>query len=181
MNTYLNIYYKLCINQEHVGLSFNTDFLEANVINIVLLFSGLIYILKQFLGATLETRQQKVLAAIQESEERLQKASIRLMESEKQFQQTEIVIKQIEQEAVITAKKVRQSILAQGKLDIERLTEAGKATIAIAERQVREQIQKQITNLAIRQVSLDLEKQLNLSIQSKIIDENIMQLGDQRL
>eukprot|EP00171_Calliarthron_tuberculosum_P023902 IDg23902t1 len=79
----------------------------------------------QFLGATLNNRQQKVLTAIQESEERLQKANIRLIESEKQFKQTKMVIKQIEQEAIITAEKVRNSILAQGKLDIERLTEAG--------------------------------------------------------
>jgi F-type H+-transporting ATPase subunit b len=166
------------MHEENTGFGLNTDFLEANVINIVLLFSGLVYVLKQFLGSTLSTRQQKVLTAIQESEERLQKANTRLVESEKQFKQTEMVIKQIEQEAIVTAEKVRNSILAQGKLDIQRLTEAGKVSIAIAERQVREQIQQQITHLAIRQVTLDLEKQMNLSIQSKIIDENIMKLGD---
>nr|YP_007878275.1 ATP synthase CFO B chain subunit I [Calliarthron tuberculosum]AGA63886.1 ATP synthase CFO B chain subunit I [Calliarthron tuberculosum] len=178
MQAYLNIFGILCMHKENTGFGLNTDFLEANVINIVLLFSGLVYVLKQFLGATLNNRQQKVLTAIQESEERLQKANIRLIESEKQFKQTKMVIKQIEQEAIITAEKVRNSILAQGKLDIERLTEAGKVSIAIAERQVREQIQQQITHLAIRQVTLDLEKQMTLPIQSKIIDENIMQLGD---
>nr|YP_009589191.1 ATP synthase CFO B chain subunit I [Corallina ferreyrae]QBL75707.1 ATP synthase CFO B chain subunit I [Corallina ferreyrae] len=178
MQAYYNIYCVLCMHEENTGFGLNTDFLEANVINIVLLFSGLVYVLKQFLGSTLSTRQQKVLTAIQESEERLQKANTRLVESEKQFKQTEMVIKQIEQEAIITAEKVRNSILAQGKLDIQRLTEAGKVSIAIAERQVREQIQQQITHLAIRQVALDLEKQMNLSIQSKIIDENIMKLGD---
>ena len=79
---------------------------------------------------------------------------------------------------IITAAKVRQSILDQGKLDIERLAEAGKVSIAIAERQVREQIQQQITKLAIRQVALDLKKQITSAIQSKIIDENIMQIGE---
>lgn len=178
MNNYLNIYNVLCLEHNNINYGFNTNFLEANVINIILLVAGLSYVLKQFLGTNLVARQEKVLIAIQEAEERLQKAHVRLIESEKQFKQTEMVIKQIEQEAIITAEKVRQSILAQGKLDIQRLTEAGKVSIAIAERKVREQIQHQITNLAIRQVSLDLQKQLNLSIQSKIIDENIMQLGD---
>ena len=178
MNSYAVVHNMLCAHIENKELGFNTDFLEANVVNIVILFSGLVYLLKQFLGALLMLRQQKVLTAIQESEERLQKASIRLAESEKQLKQAEIVIKQIEQEAVITAAKVRQSILNQGKLDIERLTEAAKASITIAEAQVREQIQQQITHLAIRQVSLDLKQQMTPAMQAKIIDENIIQLGD---
>lgn len=178
MDTYIQIYQVLCEHSVDKGFGFNTDFLEANVINILLLLSGLIYVLKQFLGATLNSRQKKVLTAIQESEERLKQANIRLLESEKQFKQTEIVIKQIEQEAIITAEKVRKSILAQGELDIQRLTEAGKISISIAEMQVREQIQQQITSLAIRQVSLDLKSQMTPFIQNKIADANIMQLGD---
>ena len=156
----------------------NPDFLEANVVNIAILLSGLVYLLKQFLGDLLKNRQQKVLAAIQESEERLKKANMRLIESEKQFKQASMVIKQIQQEAIVTAAKVRQSILDQGRLDIERLTEAGKTSIAITERQVIEQIQRQITDLAIRQVRLELKQQIKLPEQTKIIDENIVQLGD---
>lgn len=156
----------------------NTDFLEANVINITILFSGLVYLLRQFLGELLKNRRQKVLAAIQESEERLEKASERLIESEKQFDQASIVISQIKQEAVVTAAKVRESILDQGKVDIERLTESGKVSIAIAERQVVEQIQQQIIDLAVLQAGQDLKKQMTSSMQAKIIDENIIQLGD---
>jgi len=160
------------------SLTLNTNFLEANVVNIAILFFGLVYLLKQFLGALLKNRRQKVLEAIQESEERLQKASIRLAESEKQLEQAEMVIIQIEQEAIVTAAKVRQSILDQGKLDIERLTEAGKLSIAIAERQVIGQIQQQIIDLSILQVGQDLKNQITSSVQTKIIDENILQLGD---
>nr|YP_009745199.1 ATP synthase CF0 subunit I [Halymenia maculata]QIG87209.1 ATP synthase CF0 subunit I [Halymenia maculata] len=162
-------------NQE--GISLNSDFLEANVINIGLLLSGLIYVLKQFLGSILITRQEKVLAAIQEAEERLQQANVRLVESEKQLAQTQIVIGQILEEAELIAKKVRQSILDQGKYDIERLTIASKASIATAENQVRQQIQQQITTLAISKVTLQLQNQVNPAMQAKIIDSNIAQLG----
>ncbi len=178
MNTCIVICNMLSQHAKNKHLGLNTDFLEANVINIAILFFGLAYLLKQFLGALLGARRQKVLAAIQESEERLQKANNRLVESEKQFAQAAMVIKQIEQEAIITAAKVRQSILDQGKLDIERLTEAGKASILIAERQVRDQIQQQITYLAVRQVALDLKRQMTSDVQAKIVDENILQLGD---
>lgn len=178
MNIYIAVCNMLSQHATNQAIGLNTDFLEANVINITILLSGLIYLLKQFLGDLLKNRRKKVLAAIQESEERLEKANARLIESEKQFNQAAIVIKQIEQEAIVTAAKVRQSILDQGKLDIERLTAAGKASIAIAERQVVEQIQQYIIDLAVLQVGQDLKKQIASSVQTKIIDENIVQLGD---
>ena len=103
------------ISQEYlnVAIGFNSNFLEANVLNIFLLLSGLIYVLKQFLGSALSLRQEKVLFAINESEERLQQATIRLNEAEKQLAQTQIIIDQIIKEAKITAEKVRYSILEQ--------------------------------------------------------------------
>nr|YP_009510431.1 ATP synthase CF0 subunit I [Gracilaria caudata]YP_010196148.1 ATP synthase CF0 subunit I [Gracilaria caudata]AXI96104.1 ATP synthase CF0 subunit I [Gracilaria caudata]UAD83545.1 ATP synthase CF0 subunit I [Gracilaria caudata] len=159
------------------GISFNTDFLEANVINILLLLSGLIYVLKEFLGSILVTRQEKVLLAIQESEERLQQANLRLSESEKQLAQTQMVITQIIKEAELTAQKVRQSILDQGKADVNKLISASKASIATAEIQIKQQIQLQITSLAIKRVTMQLQNQITPALQSKIIDNNIAQLG----
>lgn len=159
------------------GLSFNSNFLEANVINIALLASGLVYVLKNFLGSMLSTRQGRVLSSIQEAEERLQQATLRLTESEKQLAQTKLVIEQIKQEAETTAQKVRESILSQGKLDIERLAAAGKASIATAENQVRQQIQQQIIALSINRVSLQLRSQITPIIQTQLIDKSIMEIG----
>lgn len=177
MENTIYIFKLLADHHTHQGLSFNSNFLEANVINILLLLSGLIYVLKNFLGSMLSLRQNRVISSIQEAEERLQQANIRLAESEKQLAQTQIVILQIIQEAELTAQKVRESILSQGKIDIDKLTSAGKASITTAENQVRQQIQKQIIALAINKVSLQLQSQVNMTIQSKLIDDNIAQLG----
>nr|YP_010851016.1 ATP synthase CF0 subunit I [Aphanocladia stichidiosa]WGH13981.1 ATP synthase CF0 subunit I [Aphanocladia stichidiosa] len=160
----------------YTGISFNSNFLEANVFNILLLLGGLIYVLRKFLGSILIDRQSKVLFAINESEERLKQANIRLSEAEKQLAQTQIIINQIINEAEITAKKVRESILEQGKLDIDKLTKSSKASVKFAENQVRLQIQQQITALAIQKVSLELKSQMNSIMQEKIIDQGIMQL-----
>lgn len=167
------------ISQQYIGMkvSFNSNFLEANVLNIILLVSGLIYVLKQFLGSILSLRQEKVLFAINESEERLNQANIRLNEAEKQLAQTQMIIDQIIHEAEITAEKVSQSILEQGKSDIERLTASSKASIQYAENQVKQQIQQQITALAINRVSMKLQNQMTLAMQVKIIDKNIIQLN----
>nr|QCI04241.1 ATP synthase CF0 subunit I [Anotrichium furcellatum] len=159
-----------------LSISFNSNFLEANVLNILLLLSGLIYVLKNFLGAILSERQEKVLLAIQESEERLQQANRRLQESEKQLDQTKIVISQIIQESETTSARVRQSILDQGKIDVEKLTASSKASIISAENQVKYQIQQQITALAITKVTAQLKDQMTGGIQSDLIDKSIIQL-----
>nr|YP_009393916.1 ATP synthase CF0 subunit I [Polysiphonia sertularioides]ARW62478.1 ATP synthase CF0 subunit I [Polysiphonia sertularioides] len=160
----------------YFSISFNSNFLEANVLNIFLLLGGLIYVLKNFLGSILSDRQSKVLFAINESEERLQQANIRLNEAEKQLAQTQVIINQIINEAETTAKKVRESILEQGKSDIEKLTESSKSSVKFAESQVRLQIQQKITSLALKKVSSELVNKMNPIMHSKIIDKNIMQL-----
>jgi len=161
------------------GWGFNPNFLEANVINIAILLSGVVYLGRNFLTSALESRQQKVAEAIQESEERLQQASTRLSEAEKQLTEAQIVIDQIKKEAEVTARKVKETILAQGKLDIERLTNNGKSSIEKAEVQIKKQIQQHITNLAIERVSLQIKSYLTPALQSKVIDTNISQLGGQ--
>nr|YP_009399914.1 ATP synthase CF0 subunit I [Tolypiocladia glomerulata]ARW69733.1 ATP synthase CF0 subunit I [Tolypiocladia glomerulata] len=160
----------------YLGIGFNTNFLEANVLNILLLLTGLVYVLKNFLGSILNDRQNKVLFAIRESEEKLEQAKIRLNEAEKQLAQTQVIINQIINEAEATAKKVRESILEQGKFDIEKLTESSKNSVRFAENQVRLQIQQQITALAIQKVSSDLKVKMTPTIQSKIINQSIIQL-----
>nr|YP_009395372.1 ATP synthase CF0 subunit I [Polysiphonia infestans]ARW64352.1 ATP synthase CF0 subunit I [Polysiphonia infestans] len=163
-------------NLLYSSVSFNSNFLEANVLNILLLLLGLIYVLKNFLGSILNERQSKVLFAIQESEERLDQATLRLNEAKKQLAQTQIIINQIINEAETTAKKVRESILEQGKVDINKLTESSKTSIEFAEDQVRLQIQQQITLLAIQKVSSEIKDHMNPAMQNKIIDQSIMQL-----
>ena len=161
------------------GFGFNSNFLEANVLNIALLVSGVFYLGKNFLTSALELRQQKVTEAIQEAEERLQQANTRLLDSEKQLTEAQTVIAKIKKEAQTTARTVKETILAQGKLDIERLTNNGKSSIEKAELQIKKQIQQRITNLAIERVSTQLKDYMTPSLQSKVIDNNIAQLGGQ--
>nr|YP_009297746.1 ATP synthase CFO B chain subunit I [Kumanoa americana]AOM67480.1 ATP synthase CFO B chain subunit I [Kumanoa americana] len=164
------------VHEEVHAFGLNSNFLEANVINILLLLWGLIYILKNFLGSTLLSRQQKVFTAIQESEQRLKEANNRLEEAEKQLAQTQIIISQIINDSKITAQKVKDSILAQGKMEIEKLTTSGKNSIANAEQQIKKQIKKQIATLAIHRVTLQLKTQMNNELQAKIINTDIMKL-----
>ena len=161
------------------GFGFNSNFLEANVLNIALLVSGVFYLGKNFLTSALELRQQKVTEAIQEAEERLQQANTRLLDSEKQLTEAQTVIAKIKKEAETTARTVKETILAQGKLDIERLTNNGKSSIEKAEVQIKKQIKQHVSNLALQKVSVELKSYLKPNLQAKLIDTNISQLGGQ--
>ena len=83
-------------NKKEFG--FNGNFLEANVINIALLLSGVIYLGRNFLTSALETRQQKIVEVMQESEERLTQANERLKEAEKQLAEAKLAISKIKEE-----------------------------------------------------------------------------------
>jgi F0F1-type ATP synthase membrane subunit b/b' len=158
------------------GVSFNGDIFEANLVNLVLLDGGLVYLLSGALSESLSERQQKILGAIQESEERLQEATTRLSESETQLAQAQMVIDTIQKDAEQTASQVKSSILTDGKTEIERLTSAAKSQIGTIEAKVRKQISHYVVSLAIQLITAQLEGKLNSSLQQQIIDRNISKL-----
>ena len=158
------------------GVSLNTDIFEANLINLILLGGGLFYLLSGALSESLSERQQKILGAIQESEERLQEATTRLTESETQLAQAQMVIDKIQTDAEQTASQVKSSILTDGKAEIERLTSSAKAQIGTIESRVRKQISDYVVSLALQRITTQLEGKLNSSLQQQIIDRNISKL-----
>ena len=160
-----------------LGVSLNTDIFETNLINIVLLVGGLFYLLSGALSESLSERQQKILGAIQESEEKLQEATTRLTEGETKLAQAQIVIESIGKDAEQTAVQVKSSILTDGKSEIERLTANAKTQITTIEARVRKQISDYVATLALQRITMQLEGKLNSSLQKQIIDRNISKLA----
>ena len=158
------------------GVSLNFDIFEANLINLALLDGGLFYLLSGTLSESLSERQQKILGAIQESEGKLEEAQTRLTESETKLAQAQIVIESIQKDAEQTAAKVKNSILTDGKTEIERLTATAKTQIRTIESRVRKQISDYVATLALQRITLLLEGKLNSSLQKQIIDKNISKL-----
>ena len=151
---------------------------EANLVNLTLLDGGLFYLLSGALSESLSERQQKILGAIQESEEKLQEATTRLTEGETKLAQAQMVIESIEKDAEQTAAQVKSSILTDGKAEIERLTSNAKAQIVTIESRVRKQISDYVATLALQRITMQLEGKLNSNLQQKIIDRNISKLAE---
>jgi F-type H+-transporting ATPase subunit b len=160
------------------GVSLNFDIFEANLVNLALLDGGLFYLLSGALSESLSERQQKILGAIQESEEKLQEATTRLTEGETKLAQAQIVIESIQKDAQQTAVQVKSTILTDRKTEIERLTATAKAQINTIENRVRKQISDYVATLALQRITMQLEGKLNSSLQQQIIDRNISKLAD---
>ena len=162
----------------HLAVSFNPDIFESNIINISLLLGGILYLGSSALSERLSERQEKIIGAIQEAEERLQQADTRLAEGEKQLEQAQLVIESIKTDAETTARRVKSEILTDGKAEIERLTSSAKAQIGTIEARVRKQISEYVVTLALKRVTLQLEGKLNSNLQQQILDRNISNLGE---
>jgi F-type H+-transporting ATPase subunit b len=162
----------------HLAVSFNPDIFETNVINITILLGGIFYLGSNALSESLSERQEKIMGAIQEAEERLKEADARLAESEKQLEQAQLVIDSIKTDAETTARNVKSGILTDGKNEIERLTSTAKSQIGTIEAKVRKQISEYVVTLALKRVTLQLEGKLNSKLQQQILDRNISKLGD---
>jgi F-type H+-transporting ATPase subunit b len=159
------------------GISFNPDIFEANLVNLIILVGGLFYLLSGALSESLSERQQKILGAIQESEERLEEATKKLADSETQLAQAQIVIESFGKDAEVTAQQVKSTILTDGKSEIERLTAAAKGQISTIESRVRKQISDYVVTLALKRITMQLEGKLNSGLQEQIIDRNISKLA----
>ena len=157
-----------------VGL--NLDIFETNIVHLTLLVGGIFYLGSNALSESLIERQQKILGAIQESEERLEQAVVKLAESETNLKQAQLVIASIKEEAEATAKNVKSGILTDGKTEIERLTATAKSQIGTIELKIRNQISEYVVSLALERVTIQLEGKLGESVQQQLIDKNISKL-----
>jgi len=164
---------------ENSGIGINTDILEAGLINIIILVGGVLFLGRDFLSSALGSRREFILASIQEAEDNLSIAKSRLEEAEKQLNQAQILISQVTKEAELTAQKVQETILKQGKTDIEKIVASSKSSILSAEIQIKQQVQTYVTGLVLKRVTSQLEKQVTLSVQAQIIDNEISCLGGQ--
>jgi F-type H+-transporting ATPase subunit b len=160
------------------GVSLKFDIFESNLINLTILVGGLFYLLSGALSESLSERQQKILGAIQESEEKLEEATTRLTEGETKLAQAQIVIESIQKDAEQTAAQVKNTILTSGKAEIERLTATAKVQIGTIEARVRKQISDYVATLALQRITMQLEGKLNSSLQQQIIDRNISKLAE---
>jgi F-type H+-transporting ATPase subunit b len=162
------------------GISLQFDLFDSNIINLSILVGGLFYLLSGPLSESLSARQQTVIGAIQDSEEKLEKATKALLEIEESFRRSKIIAEEILENAEETAVGVKSIILVKGKEDIDLLNAIARFQIRTIENRIRKQISDYIATLALQRATLQLEDRMNPRLQQKIIDRRISILGEMK-
>nr|YP_009163605.1 ATP synthase CF0, subunit B [Triparma laevis]BAS19059.1 ATP synthase CF0, subunit B [Triparma laevis] len=169
--------FTLLAAEREIGL--NTDILETGVLNILVLVGIIIYVGRDFLGSSLEQRQQEIIQSVQDAEERLTEANTRLSEAQKQLTQAQVIISEIRIETMNTKKVLLESDSTQANQELATRFGRALATLRSREQQVFSEIKQQIISLALKNVLSKVQTNLGPAKQATLIDKSIAKLGGQ--
>jgi F-type H+-transporting ATPase subunit b len=137
----------------------NTDILETNAINIVILVIGLVIFVGKTLRERLAQRQTEIINSVEDSEKRLNDATNRLAEAKKQLSQARVIIDEIKKETKATKISLLENDYVQAKKELSRRFNVAATTLKNRERLILSEIKQNISLLALKQVVSTIEKQ----------------------
>lgn len=165
------------LSSEVEGIRINTNILETNLINILILLVLLVYVLGNFLKDNLSTRQEQIINSIQDGEKRLSEANERLAEARSQWAQAQIIIEEIKNQTQRSKTTLLENEFQQANQDLSQRFKNILMILRYREQQVFNDIMKQVSELAFNQVMTKLQTELGQKEQSLIIDSKINRLG----
>lgn len=159
------------------GFGLNFDILETNLINLAIIIGVLVYFGSKFLGKTLSTRRSAIEEAITEAEKRKQEAATALAEQQQKLAQAKEEAQKILADAEQTAARTKEAILAQAKVDVERMRASAAQDLSSQETNVMRELQQRIAALALEKAERDLPHHLSDDVQRRLVDASIAMLG----
>lgn len=159
------------------NISLNINILETNLINIVILLILLIYFLGNFLKENLSVRQEQIINSIQNGEKRLNESKERLVEAKSQWAQAQIIIEEIKNQTNRSKITILESEFRQTNQNISQRFNNLLMILYYREQQILSSIMKQVSELALKQVTTKLQMPLMEKDQYIIINNKINRLG----
>ncbi|HIK18642.1 MAG TPA: F0F1 ATP synthase subunit B [Leptolyngbyaceae cyanobacterium M33_DOE_097] len=159
------------------GFGINTNLLEANVINLLIVIGLLVYFGRSFLGKTLSTRRTNVETAIRESEERKKKAAAALAEQQQKLAQAQEEAAKIRASATEAANAARAEILAKAEQDMIRMRETASQELNSEQERVINELRQRVVALALQKVEAELPTRLNDESQRNLVNRSIAMIG----
>jgi len=164
-------------SEGHSGFSLNTNFLDANLINLAIIITVLVVFGRKVLGNTLKSRRENIETAIKNAELKAESAANQLKEAQHNLEQAQSEAERIKQVAQENAQTAREAILAQAVVDIQRLREAGTADLNTELDKAIAQLRHRVVAQALQKVEAELQDGIADDAQQILIDRSIAQLG----
>lgn len=159
------------------GFGLNTDILETNLINLLLVIGFLVVVGRKFLSNLLNERRTRIEQEIKDAENRKAQAVAALTEAQKNLTQAQEKAKQIKADAEATALRVNAEILTEGEKEIERMKVSAGQELDSEREKVVADLKQTIARLALEKAEQQLKDTLNEQTQGKLISNAVGQLG----
>jgi F-type H+-transporting ATPase subunit b len=159
------------------GFGLNLNIFETNLINLTLLVGILVYFGKPVLSKILTERRTKIAEQIQAVEQKKKQAEVTLANEQKKLEEAKATAAKIRAEATTNAQKARETILAQGEKEVQRLKEIAGKDLSSEQEKAIAQLRERVVALALEKARSQMENVLNDDVQRKLIDSSIAKLG----
>jgi F-type H+-transporting ATPase subunit b len=155
------------------SFGFNTNILETNVINLMVVIGVLVYFGKGVLTTILNNRKETILSTIRDAEERYQEALDKLNQARTQLEQAKAKAEEIRVNGILQMERDKQELMKAADEDSKRLEETKNLTIRFAEQQAIVHLRQQVSRLTVKRAMEIINSRLTLDLHVRMIDYHI--------
>ncbi len=160
---------------EETHASQTRDFL-GKVINFLVLFGGLTYLLRKPLGRFLQGRADSLKKMLRGAKESREEAMEKLSGVESRLAKLDKEIEQLRREAETEGQALQQRIIEEAKHDAERLKHFARREIEMRTQDAIRDIKEYMADLATKLAQQKIQDRITEEYQSTLIDKSIERL-----
>nr|YP_010616225.1 ATP synthase CF0 subunit I [Elaphoglossum yoshinagae]WAU47596.1 ATP synthase CF0 subunit I [Elaphoglossum yoshinagae] len=155
------------------SIGLNTNILEINLINLILVLGILFYYGKGVLISFLENRERTILNTIKNAEERHEEASNKLRKACTRLQQAKIKADEIRINGLTQMDREQRDLVDAADEDLKGLEDSKNYAIRFEKQRAIEQVRQQVSRLASERALESLNSRLNNQLHLRMIDYHI--------
>ncbi len=148
----------------------------AWVVNFLILFSGLFYLVKRFILPELKKRSEEIAKNLEDTEKARMDAMKNLSELEQKLRKFEEDAEQMKQDAIAEGAKIKNEIVEEAKAQSRRIVEKAKAEIEAEALRAKMELKSATAELAVKVARDILTENIKASDQPVIVKEYIERL-----
>nr|YP_009690642.1 ATP synthase CF0 subunit I [Lomariopsis japurensis]QEG57422.1 ATP synthase CF0 subunit I [Lomariopsis japurensis] len=155
------------------SIHLNTNILEINLINLILVLGILFYYGRGVLINFLENRERTILNTIQDAEERYKEASNKLEKARIRLQQAKIKANEIRINGLTQMDREQRDLVDAADEDLKGLEDSKNYAIRFEKQRAIGQVRQQVSRLASERALESLNSRLDNQLHLRMVDYHI--------
>nr|YP_009426324.1 ATP synthase CF0 subunit I [Diplazium dilatatum]YP_009426500.1 ATP synthase CF0 subunit I [Diplazium striatum]ASU95023.1 ATP synthase CF0 subunit I [Diplazium dilatatum]ASU95199.1 ATP synthase CF0 subunit I [Diplazium striatum]QKV46786.1 ATP synthase CF0 subunit I [Diplazium maximum] len=155
------------------SIGLNTNILEINLINLILVLGILFYYGRGVLINFLENRERTILNTIRDAEERHKEATKKLQKARIRLQQAKVKADEIRINGLTQMDREQRDLVDAADEDLKGLEDSKNYAIRFEKQRAIEQVRQQVSRLASERALESLSSRLDNQLHLRMIDYHI--------